>query len=153
MSGRATQPIMIIDDSDDDFEAMERALKRDGKLRNPIMHFDNGAEALDYLFHRAPYDGIDSAPRPGLVLLDLNMPGIDGRTVLTAMKGDEATRCIPVVVLTTSDADMDIAQCYRAGANTYIKKPVALDSLFAALQSLKDYWLDVALLPCGGRGN
>ncbi|MEQ9640621.1 MAG: response regulator [Alphaproteobacteria bacterium] len=147
MDARDTQPILIVEDSDDDFEATERALKRDGRLFNPIVRFDNGAEALDYLFHRGAYAGPEAAPLPGLMLLDLNMPGVDGRAVLTAVKSHRDTRAIPVVVLTTSDDDWDINECYNAGANTYIKKPVDLDGFFAALCNLKNYWLDLALLP------
>ena len=141
------RPILIVEDSDDDFEAAQRALMRDGELHNPILRFDNGAEALNYLFRKAPYDDPQRFPRPELVLLDLNMPGIDGRSVLTSIKEDDSTRCIPVVVLTTSDDEGDISQCYRAGANSYVRKPVALDEFTATLQSLRRFWLQVAVLP------
>lgn len=147
MSHRALQPIMIVEDSEDDFEAAERALTRDGVLKNQILHFDSGSVALDYLFRRPPYDDPSSSPRPALVLLDLNMPGIDGRDVLASIKSSSDTCRIPVVVMTTSDDEWDISRCYEAGANTFIKKPVAMDNLFSALKTLKDYWFHVAILP------
>ena len=137
------QPILIVEDSDDDYEATVRALKQDGPLVNPIRRCENGVEALEYF---KDLGGAEN-PRPGLVLLDLNMPGIDGRDVLKALKGDPRTRNIPVVVLTTSDDDWDINNCYEAGANTYIKKPVGLEGFFNALKALREYWLEVAILP------
>lgn len=142
MSLDSGQTILIVEDSDDDYEAMLRALTRDGPLANPIKRFDNGADALAYI------DGPE--PLPGLALLDLNMPGIDGRAVLAKLKSRKETRSIPVVILTTSDDDWDINNCYEAGANTYIKKPVDLNGFFTALRSLKEYWLQVAILPRGG---
>ncbi|WPZ33115.1 response regulator [Thalassobaculum sp. OXR-137] len=137
------QPILIIEDSDDDYEATLRALKREGPLANPILRCETGREALDYFAAM----GTDERPRPGLVLLDLNLPGIDGREVLTRIKGDPRTARIPVVILTTSDDDWDITRCYEAGANTYIKKPVTLEGFFVVLKTLREYWLEVALLP------
>lgn len=140
------QPLLIVEDSDDDYEATVRALKRDGPLVNPIHRCENGQEALDYIAGM----GTPDHPRPGLVLLDLNMPGVDGREVLRVLKHDPATAQIPVVILTTSDDDWDIAKCYEAGANTYIKKPVDLEGFFAALKALREYWLEVAILPRDG---
>ena len=142
-----TQPIMIVEDSDDDFEATERALKKDGALYNPIIRFDNGLDALDYLKKNAIQDDADGTKRPGVVLLDLNMPGMDGREVLTQVKSDPRINDIPIVILTTSDDEMDVDTCYRAGANTYVKKPVNMDNFFQAIQRMKTYWLEVALLP------
>ena len=143
----STQPILIVEDSDDDFEATSRALNRDGNLANPIIRFDDGAKALDYLFRKPPYDEDGAAPTPGLVLLDLNLPGLDGRAVLKLMKSDTATREIPVVILTTSKDEWDISHCYRAGANTYVQKPVQFEAFIEAIRSLKNYWFQVALLP------
>ena len=128
---------------DDDYEATVRALKRDGPLGNPITRCENGQDALDYFKNL----GSEDCPRPGLVLLDLNMPGVDGRAVLSRIKSDPETHKIPVVVLTTSDDDWDINNCYEAGANTFIKKPVNLEGFFAALKALREYWLQVAILP------
>lgn len=146
MIRNSSQPIMIVEDSDDDFEATERALKHEGALFNPIIRFDNGLDALDYLKKQGgANDG--ELGRPGVVLLDLNMPGMDGREVLARVKSDPMISDIPVVILTTSDDEMDIDTCYRAGANTYVKKPVNMENFFQAVQRMKTYWLEVALLP------
>lgn len=133
-----SQPILIVDDNDDDVEASVRAFKRTN-LRNPIVRAATGAEALTLLR--------DGQVNPCLILLDLNMPGLDGRRVLAILKGDSDLRKIPVVVLTTSNDERDVEECYQLGASTYIQKPVDLDGLFAAIQRLKDYWFEIALLP------
>jgi two-component system, response regulator len=133
------QPILIVEDSEDDFEATKRAFDR-ANLVNPIAHARCGEDALGYL-------QTTSDARPGLILLDLNMPGLDGRKTLQLIKADAKLRDIPVVVLTTSSDERDIQQCYAAGANTYIQKPVDLDGLFAAIKRLKEYWFEIALLP------
>ena len=135
----SAQPILIVEDSDDDFEATQRAFDR-ANLINPIAHVRCGEDALIYL--REPH-----ASRPGLVLLDLNMPGLDGRKTLQLIKADAGLRDIPVVILTTSSDERDIRDCYAAGANTYIQKPVDLDGLFGAIRRLKEYWFEIALLP------
>ncbi|MGR6468554.1 response regulator [Rhizobium sp. PAMB 3182] len=132
------QPILMVEDSEDDFEATMRAFRR-ANLRNPIMRAASGDEAIDLL---------DKAKqKPGLILLDLNMPGMDGRQLLTHLKQREDTRKTPVVILTTSDDERDVDACYQLGANTYIQKPVNLDGLFAAVQRLKEYWFEIAILP------
>jgi two-component system, response regulator len=132
------QPILMVEDSEDDFEATMRAFRR-ANLRNPIMRAASGDEAIELL---------DNAKhKPGLILLDLNMPGMDGRQLLTVLKQREDTRKTPVVILTTSDDERDVDACYQLGANTYIQKPVNLDGLFAAIQRLKEYWFEIAILP------
>jgi two-component system, response regulator len=133
-----SQPILLVDDNDDDVEATLRAFKRTN-LKNAVVRAATGAEAIAMLR--------DRKVQPGLILLDLNMPGLDGRRVLAILKGDHELRKIPVVVLTTSSDERDIEECYQLGANTYIQKPVDLDGLFAAIQRLKDYWFEIALLP------
>lgn len=145
----AKQPILIVEDSDDDFEVTERALKRQGNLLNPIYRCEDGADALDYLFHRGDYADPRDAPRPGLILLDLNLPGKDGRAVLSEIKGNSTTKDIPVVVLTTSDDERDVERCYSSGANAYTKKPVDMDSFFESIKRLKEYWFGIAILPRG----
>jgi two-component system response regulator len=139
--------IMIVEDSDDDFEATERALRRDGRLANPLLRFESGEEALDYLLRRDEYSDPASSPRPCIVLLDLNMPGAGGYPVLSTIKQDPELKRIPVIVLTTSNDIKDIQSCYDSGANTYIRKPVDLDGFFQAIRKLKEYWLDLAVLP------
>src|SRR5207253_2622403 len=87
------------------------------------------------------------APRPGVVLLDLNLPGTDGREVLREVKNDPGLKNIPVIVLTTSNDERDVEACYRAGANSYIQKPVNIEGFFKAIQRLTDYWFEVVILP------
>ncbi|PLW79042.1 response regulator [Cohaesibacter celericrescens] len=145
----ADYPILIIEDSDDDFEATERALKRDGALINPIYRCDSGEDALDFLLQQGPYSDPLTAPRPSIILMDLNMPGLDGREVLARIKSDERLLDIPVVVLTTSNDSFDIKACYQAGANSYVAKPVEMDEFILAIKRLKEYWFGISILPKG----
>jgi CheY-like chemotaxis protein len=112
-----------------------------------VRRCSNGDQALDYLFQRGEFSAVGAAPRPGIVLLDLNLPGTDGREVLHQVKTDAHLRRIPVVVLTTSDAPQDIERCYEYGANSYIHKPVDLQGFLGAVMHLKEYWFEVAILP------
>lgn len=133
------QPILIVEDSEDDYDATKRAFSK-ANLRNPIHRAASGEEALKYLQQ-------GEACHPGIILLDLNMPGLDGRQTLKLIKQNPALKQIPVVVLTTSDDERDVKGCYELGANTYIQKPVDFDGLIAAIKQLKEYWFEFALLP------
>jgi two-component system, response regulator len=135
------QPILIVEDSVDDFEATKRAFAK-VNLRNPIEHASCGEDALTYL--RAA-----NTEKPGLILLDLNMPGMDGRKTLEIIKQSQPIKDIPIVILTTSNDERDVTACYALGANTYIQKPVDLDGLIAAIKRLKEYWFEIAILPRG----
>ena len=139
-------PILLVEDSPEDYAATVRAFTRAG-LVNPILRCADGDDALDFLYRRGPYAAPGRAPRPGVILLDLNLPGTDGREVLAELKADAGLRAIPVIVLTTSCDERDVAGCYRAGANSYVQKPVSLERFFLAVQRLKDYWFDVVILP------
>jgi len=134
-----SQPILIVEDSEDDFEATKRAFNK-ANLRNPIIHVLSGEEALRYL-----QPGTN--PKPGVILLDLNMPGMDGKMTLAYIKKDPQLKKIPVVILTTSADERDVKSCYELGANTYIQKPVDFDGLITAIKQLKEYWFEIALLP------
>ena len=134
-----SQPILIVEDSEDDFDATKRAFNK-ANLINPIEHAISGEQALEYLKNKAQ-------PKPGLILLDLNMPGLDGRRTLEIIKQTEFLKKIPVVILTTSDDERDVKACYELGANTYIQKPVDFDGLISAIKQLKEYWFEIALLP------
>ena len=112
-----------------------------------------GEAALDYVFKRGDYANNPEVQIPDLILLDLNMPGLDGRQVLRALKADNATKAIPVVVLTTSNDPKDINACYDLGASTYIQKPVSFAGLTEAIGKMKDYWFGVALLPQAAKSN
>lgn len=146
MQATTLQTVLIVEDSDDDFFATARAFKK-ANLLNPVQRCTNGDQALDYLYQRGEFASPASAPRPGFVLLDLNLPGTDGREVLRVTKSDPLLRQIPILVMTTSDAEQDIARCYDAGANTYIKKPVDLSGFVESVSRLKEFWLGVAVLP------
>jgi two-component system, response regulator len=142
-----TQTILIVDDSDDDYEAAVRALSRGGNLANPVHRCETGQQALDYLLHRKPSkDGSGDTP-PGIILLDLNMPGIDGRKVLVKLKCDEKLRGIPVIIMSNSDAERDVDDCYQLGANTYLRKASNFPDLCKTIQQLREYWFEAASLP------
>lgn len=138
--------ILLVEDNQDDYEATIRSLKSN-HFMNPVQWCRSGQQALDYLYAKGEYAGNPNTRRPDLILLDLNMPGIDGRVVLEKLKADPDKRSIPVVVLTTSSDSRDIEQCYRIGASTYIQKPVSFEGLTEAVRTMKDYWFGVALLP------
>jgi CheY-like chemotaxis protein len=143
-----SQPILLVEDSPEDFETTKRAFQRSG-LRNPLMRCADGDEALDYLFRRGNYADPATSPRPGVILLDLNLPGTDGREVLSEIKANPQVQQIPVVVLTTSRDDRDVEACYRAGASSYIQKPVDLEGFIRAIEKLNGYWFEVVILPKG----
>jgi two-component system, response regulator len=144
----SSAPILLVEDSPEDSEATFRAFKKIG-LANPVYHCEDGDETLDFLFQRGKYAEPGHSPRPCVILLDLNLPGTDGREVLAEIKQDEGLRTIPVLVLTTSTDKRDIENCYQMGANSYIKKPVDLDGFVRAIQRMNDYWFGVVVLPGG----
>jgi CheY-like chemotaxis protein len=142
-----SQSILLVEDNQDDFEATSRAFKK-ANLYNPIVWCKSGRDALDYLKREGTYENdASNGSRPGLVLLDLNMPGMDGRKTLESIKQDDALKQIPVIILTTSADERDIHACYRSGANTYVQKPVSFEGLIGAIKRLKEYWFEIALLP------
>jgi CheY-like chemotaxis protein len=143
----SNQTILIVDDSDDDYDATARALRKDTQFKNPLRRCENGSDALDYLFRRGRYAPPAEAPRPGIVLLDLNMPGIDGREVLSTVKSDDNLRPIPVIIMTNSNDQRDVSTCYAFGANTYIQKPLDWGEFSEATRRLKEYWFEIAVLP------
>ncbi len=147
----STSDLLIVEDSPEDFEATVRVLRKSG-LKSDIYHCRNGDEALDYLFHRGRYADRRRSGDPGIILLDLNMPGTDGREVLETVKGDSRLRHIPVVVLTTSGDDRDVRMAYDRGANSYIQKPVDLEGFTRAVTMLKTYWFEITVLPKGEQG-
>lgn len=146
MAVNSAKSILIVEDNDDDYLATVRAFKK-ANLANPINRCTNGDQALDYLYHRGEFSEPGKAPQPSIILLDLNLPGTDGRGVLQIIKADPVLMKIPVIVLTTSDAEQDIEKCYEAGANSYVKKPVDLEGFIKAIARLTEYWLDVSILP------
>lgn len=141
-----SQSILLVEDSEDDYEATNRAFKK-VNLRNPVIWCQSGRDAIDLLKHEGKYKKTESARQPGLILLDLNMPGLDGRKTLQLIKQDDALKRIPVIILTTSSDERDVQTCYQLGANTYVQKPVSFEGLIEAIQRLKSYWFEFALLP------
>ena len=137
--------ILLVEDSPEDREATVRALKKAG-VANPIYFCSNGDHALEYLFRRGQYANADLSPRPSVILLDLNMPGTDGREVLAEVKKTDHLKSIPIVVLTTSTDKRDIRPVTNR-PNSYIKKPVDLEGFLKSVQCLKEYWLEVVILP------
>ncbi len=138
--------ILIIEDSPEDYEACVAALTEDSNIANPIVWCENGEDALHYLRKEEKYAGSDHE-MPGVILLDLNLPGLDGRDVLAMLKNDPSTKRLPVVVMTSSEEQSDIDRCYDAGANSYVVKPVNLDGFLAAIARLRDYWFKIVVLP------
>ena len=138
--------ILMADDDADDRRLTRDALE-ESRLANDLRFVENGEELLDYLRNQGKYSDPATAPRPGLILLDLNMPRKDGRTALKEMKADPELRQIPVTVLTTSKADEDIFRSYDLGVNSYIVKPVTFEALVDILQTLEKYWFEIVELP------
>ena len=137
-----------MDDSPEDCESLRRMLGKLG-FTNPVLFCTTGEQALDYLFRRGDYVEPQKSPLPGIILLDLNLPGVSGKDVLTQIKKSETLRRIPVIILTSSDRQVDIEECYRCGANSYIQKLANLDRFGYTLRTLKYFWFEQALIPEG----
>ena len=132
--------ILLVEDSPDDIE-LTRIAFAEAKVGNLLRVVNDGAEALDYLFARGRHAGRDPAALPSLVLLDLNLPKVDGREVLQAIRANEATRMLPVVVMTTSAEPFDLDATYALGVNSYIRKPVDFEQFVWAVKQVGLYWL------------
>lgn len=139
--------ILVCDDDEDDRMLTRQALEA-AHISNNLRFVEDGEQLLDYLYQRGEYAGESGkAPRPGLILLDLNMPKLDGREALKVIKQDETLCGIPIVVLSTSGADQDITRSYQLGVNSFITKPVTFVGLVEAMNVLGRYWLDIVELP------
>ena len=138
-----TIDILMVEDDPGDVRLTREALKG-SKLLHSLNVVEDGVAALDYLRRIAPYQ---DAVRPDLVLLDLNLPRKDGREVLAAMKQDPALRAIPVVILTTSQAEEDVLRAYNLNANCYVTKPVDFDQFMRIVRTIEEFWLNVVTLP------
>ena len=135
--------ILLVEDSPSDTELTIEAL-REGSVHSRLSHVEDGVEALEFLSRKNSYA---QAPRPDLILLDLNLPRKDGRELLAELKSDPDFRTIPVVVLTTSKADQDVTRAYQLKANCYITKPVDFEQFVDVVRSIEHFWLEVATLP------
>jgi CheY-like chemotaxis protein len=138
--------ILMADDDEEDRMLAQEAME-ESRLANDLRFVCDGEELLDYLLRREQYAQPSTSPRPGLILLDLNMPKKNGREVLQEIKADPNLRTIPVVVLTTSKAEIDICQSYNLGANSFITKPVTFEGLVEVMKTLGKYWFTVVELP------
>jgi CheY-like chemotaxis protein len=145
-----TITILMADDDPDDCLLVSKAFKT-SKLCNDLRFVRDGEELMDYLYRRGKYEEISTAPRPGLILLDLNMPKKDGREALKEIKEDAGLREIPIVVLTTSKEEEDVLKSYDLGANSYITKPVTFEGLVDVVKSLGKYWFEIVELPLSVR--
>jgi CheY-like chemotaxis protein len=139
--------ILICDDDEDDRMLTQQALEG-AHISNALRFVEDGEQLLDYLYQRGEFAGeTGKAPRPGLILLDLNMPRMGGREVLRVIKGDKTLHDIPVVVLSTSRLDEDVTRSYQLGVNSFITKPVTFSGLVEAMNVLGRYWLEIVELP------
>jgi CheY-like chemotaxis protein len=141
--------ILLADDDEED-RLMTKDALTESRLANDVRFVTDGEELTDYLFRRGEYNDEAAAPRPGLILLDLNMPNKDGREVLAEIKNDPELRQIPVVVLTTSKTEEDIVRSYALGVNSFITKPVTFDGLVEAMTVFTQYWFEIVALPTNG---
>ena len=137
--------ILLAEDNPGDYRLTQEAL-REGKVYNNLHWVQDGVEALEFLRQRGRYGDV---PRPDIVLLDLNLPKKDGREVLSEIKSDESLRAIPVVILTTSQAEEDVLRSYDLHANCYVTKPVDLEKFIVVVRSIDAFWLTVVTLPNG----
>ncbi|RMG69711.1 MAG: response regulator [Bacteroidetes bacterium] len=136
----------MADDDPEDRMLIADALAESG-LDTPFHFVENGEEVMDFLYNKGPFDNPQAYPRPGLILLDLNMPRKDGREVLREIKANPDLRRIPIIVLTTSKAEEDIFRSYNLGVNSFITKPVNFDQLVEMIGVLGRYWLEIVELP------
>jgi len=147
---RATNSITIlVADDDAEDRMMIRDALEENRLANDLRFVEDGEELMDYLTRQGKYKSMDSSPKPGLILLDLNMPKKDGREALKEIKNNPELRGIPVVVLTTSKAEEDVYRTYDLGVNSFITKPVTFQSLVTIMKDLGRYWFEIVELPSG----
>jgi CheY-like chemotaxis protein len=146
MTTKASIVILMADDDEDDVLLTQKAL-RQGKLLNELYCVRDGEELMDYLLHQGAYTDATKAPRPGVILLDLNMPKKDGREALREIKANPDLKDIPIVVFTTSKAEEDIYRSYKLGVNSFITKPVTFERLIDVMQMIGKYWFEIVTLP------
>jgi len=146
--------ILIADDDPEDRMLMEDAFS-ESRLVNDLRFVEDGEQLMDYLYCRGRYADPISSPRPGVILLDLNMPRKDGREALKEIKADPKLRQIPIIVLTTSQAEEDVSRSYDLGVNSFITKPVTFVAMVELIKTLRKYWFEIVELPptMGKRGN
>ena len=142
--------ILIADDDDDD-RLMTREAFEEVRILNEIFFVKDGMELIDYLFRKGKFESPDISPRPGLILLDLNMPRMDGLEALNIIKKDSYLRSIPVTIFTTSKAEEDVVRSYNLGVNCFITKPVTYTGLVEVVRQLNSFWFELVELPAGSK--
>ncbi|MGB3403058.1 MAG: response regulator [Microcoleaceae cyanobacterium] len=145
MEHSSNKLLLIIEDSDEDFNAMQRMMRKQSFVF-PIYRCADAEEAFDFLYNEGEYTDKNIALRPSVIMLDLNLPGTDGREILEEIKQDEQLRLIPVVIFTTSSNPKDIESCYSQGANSYMIKPIDIRRLEESVSHFIDYWFNVVTL-------
>ena len=138
--------ILLVEDNVQDIEITQRAFAK-GRVRNELTVVRDGEEAIEYLYHRGRYQDPATSPRPGMILLDLNLPKVGGLEVLQQIKKDDQLKQIPVIVLTVSQREEDVVRSYDLGVNTYIQKPVEFDNFMRVVNAVHEYWILIATLP------
>jgi CheY-like chemotaxis protein len=139
--------LLVVEDSDEDFEALSRIVEQVSTFSLSIYRCIDGDDALDFLHREGKYSHFSDPPNPGLIILDLNLPGTDGREVLAVIKQSQTLKTIPVVVLSTSSNPKDIEACYQSGVNSYMLKPMNISELRDSVRMLLDYWFKAMVLP------
>lgn len=146
MKKERTIEILIADDDAEDRMLIIDALK-ENRLKNSIQQVEDGEELLQYLRNKGKYTDAEKYPNPGIILLDLNMPKMDGREALKEIKSDKKLHSIPIIVLTTSKAEEDILKTYNLGVNSFITKPVKFSAMVDVIKTLNKYWFEIVELP------
>jgi two-component system response regulator len=150
MSTAQTKQILLVEDNQDDELLTIRAFKK-ATVPSEVVVTRDGAEALDYLFGSGAYEGRDVSVQPQLVLLDLNLPRVNGLDVLRRIRADDRTKLLSVIMLSSSKEERDVVSAYSLGANSYVRKPVGYNDFVTAVQTLSSYWLNLHELPSGVR--
>lgn len=143
---KSLDPLLIAEDSDEDFEVLHLMMQQ-MKVQNPIYRCTTGDALLDFLYKEGDYQNSSHAPRPSVILLDLNLPGTDGREVLQQLKQNQDLKEIPIVVFTTSENPKDVQFCYQNGVNGYLVKPLDSDALEQTVCAFVNYWLSTNVVP------
>lgn len=144
----ANRPILLVEDNETHYEAMARALRQAG-CNQPLVRCADGDEALDYLYRRGRFRSSESAARPIIILLDLNLPGTCGQEVLVAIKSDAELKSIPVIIVTSLSDPGEVRRCYQFGANGFVRKRTRYDETVVTARRLSEYWLQASEVPDG----
>jgi two-component system response regulator len=147
MSQRANPIVILMADDDEDDRLLARDALAESRLHNDLRFVCDGVELMEYLRREGPFADPARSPRPGVILLDLNMPRMDGREALEEIKAQPDLRRIPVVVMTTSQAEEDVVRSYDLGASSFISKPVTFEGLVRVMRGLGTYWFEIVQLP------